>query len=168
VGPVNRKGGTVQGFELAALHTFDNLPGIWSGLGIQANYTYATSKDKDFKPINQPLVTEPDSALPGFAKNTYNATAFYDKDALEIRLGYNYTGKYLTNRSGDGVQPRYTAAFGQLDLSASYDVNDSVTAFFAVNNLTDEARVDYLSQRERVEYVESTGIRYQLGVRAKF
>lgn len=168
VGPVNRKGGTVQGVEFSALHNFDNLPGIWSGLGIQANYTYATSKDKDFKPINQPLVAEPDSALPGFAKNSYNVIAFYDKDAVEIRLGYNYTGNYLVNRSGDGVQPRYTAEFGELDFSASYDINDNVSAFFAANNLTDEARVDYLSQRERVEYVEATGRRFQLGVRAKF
>ena len=154
--------------ELSALHTFDNLPGIWSGLGIQANYTWATSKDRDFNPINQPLVVEPDSALPGFAESAYNFTAFYDKDAVEVRLGYNFVGSYLTSRSGDGVQPRYTDEFGQLDFSAAYHINDNVTAMFSANNLTDEARVDYLSQRDRVEYVEATGVRFQLGVRAKF
>src|SRR5216683_3721616 len=40
-GPVNRKdGGKVKGVELAYQTFFDFLPGLWNGLGMQANYTY--------------------------------------------------------------------------------------------------------------------------------
>lgn len=167
-GPQNRKGGKVQGLEVGVLHNFDNLPGIWSGLGIQANYTYSTSKDRDAAPITSPAVPTPDSGLEGFAKNSYNVTGFYDKDGVELRLAYNYRGQFMNSRSGDGIAPEYTDTYGQLDFSASYDISENFTATLEVNNLTNEIPVKYLGERDRVSYVEMTGARYQLGLRAKF
>lgn len=168
-GPGNRAGGTVQGLEVGALKTFDNLPGFWSGFGVQANYTYATSKDKDAaSTIAHPSVVEPGNGLEGFAKNSYNLTAFYDKDGVEVRLAYNYRGDFMNSRSGDGLSAEYNAAYGQIDFSTSYEINDNLTASFEIANLTNEKRVQYLGQRDRVSYVEMSGARYQLGLRAKF
>jgi len=164
----NRPGGTVQGLELGALHYFDNLPGMWSGLGVQANYTYADSEDKDAQPVNLPLIVEPGSALEGFAKHSYNLVGFYDKDGIQARIAYNWRDQFLSSRSGDGLSPEYNDAYGQLDMSVSYDITENVTASFEGINLTNETRLQYYGQRDRVSLVEMSGARYQFGVRATF
>src|SRR5690606_14151817 len=43
--PDNGEKGKIQGFELGYQQAFDFLPGAWSGLGLNANYTYADSED---------------------------------------------------------------------------------------------------------------------------
>ena len=46
LGPVNEKnGGKIEGAEFAYQTFFDFLPGLWSGLGMQANYTYVNQID---------------------------------------------------------------------------------------------------------------------------
>jgi len=46
-GPSNDpgSGGTLKGFEIAYQTFFDKLPGAWSGLGVQANYTRTKQED---------------------------------------------------------------------------------------------------------------------------
>jgi TonB-dependent receptor len=46
-GPSNDpgSGGTLKGFEIAYQTFFDKLPGAWSGLGVQANYTRTQQED---------------------------------------------------------------------------------------------------------------------------
>lgn len=46
-GPSNDpgSGGTLKGFEVAYQTFFDSLPGAWSGLGVQLNYTRAKQED---------------------------------------------------------------------------------------------------------------------------
>lgn len=161
----NREGGVVQGLELGGLYYFQ---GFMDGFGLQANYTFSDSEDKDADPINQPLVPEPGSSLEGFADHSYNLIAFYDKDAFQARLAYNWRDNFMVSRSGDGLQPSYNDAYGQLDLSMSYDFTDNLTGSFEAINLTNETRLAYLGQRDRVSLVEMAGTRFQLGLRATF
>jgi iron complex outermembrane receptor protein len=169
----NRSGGTVNGIELSALHYFDYLPGFLSGFGVQANYTYANSEDSGAEKVNQPGIREPGNALEGFAKNSYNLIAFYDQDGLQARVAYNWRDNFLLARDGAAgsiaaTLPVNTDAYGQLDASISYDLNESFTLSAEAINLTDEGRVEYIDIRERVSRVEYAGVRYQLGVRARF
>ena len=164
----NRAGGTVQGVELGALHYFSYLPSFWSGFGIQANYTYAHSEDESAEPINLPLVPEPGAVLEGFAENSYNFVGFYDQGNFQARLAYNWRDNFMNSRSGDGLQPEYTDAYGQLDMSMSYDFTDNLTGSFEAINLTNETRLQYFGQRDRVSLLEMTGVRYQVGLRASF
>lgn len=169
----NRSGGSVTGLEVGALHHMDYLPGIWRGLGVQANYTYAKSKDDGADPINQPGITEPGSALEGFAKNSYNFTAFYELDGFQARLAYNWRGAFMHARDGGAetiaaTLPVHTDAYGQFDLSLSYDLTEKVTLSAEAINLTNERRLEYIDVRSRVSLVQYTGARYQMGVRARF
>lgn len=166
--PTNRAGGTVSGLEFAVMHTFGYLTGFWSGFGIQANYTLADSEDKDQTEVVRPGVPVPSSALEGFAENSYNLVGFYDKDGIGLRLAYNYRDEFLSSRSNGDGGPKYSDDYGQLDFSASYDINESTSVMFEATNLTDETRVEYLGQRDRVSLVELSGVRYNLGVRASF
>ena len=163
----NRPGGSVQGLEIGLLHHFDYLPGLLSGLGVQANYTYADSEDKDALPLNTPGVVEPGSGLEGFAKNSYNLIAFYDQDGFQARVAYNYRDAFLSSRSGDGISPEYNDDYGQVDVSVSYDITDNITIAMEAVNLTNETRLQYYGQRDRVSLGEMSGSRYQVGVRGR-
>lgn len=162
----NRPGGTIQGLELGALYYF---PGVMDGFGVQANYTFSDSEDKGVAPLNAPLVPEPGSALEGFAKHSYNLIGFYDKDAFQARVAYNWRDNFMDSRAGgDMGMPTYTDEYGQLDMSMSYDFTDNLTMSFEAINLTNETRLGYVGQRDRVTLVEMTGRRLQVGLRATF
>ena len=45
VPPTTRSDGTLKGFEIAYQTFFDTLPGAWSGLGVQVNYTKTKQED---------------------------------------------------------------------------------------------------------------------------
>lgn len=117
----NRDGGRITGFELAGTHFFDYLPGWLSGMGIQANYTYANSEDDNILVNELPAVKQSEFGVEGFAENTFNTSIFYDKDDFQARIAYNWRDEYLLSRRGSrsfGL-PEMVDAFGQFDLSMS-------------------------------------------------
>lgn len=89
---------------LAALHHFDYLPGIFSGLGVQANYTHPTREHDSVEELGLENVRELDTGLEGFAEDTYNIIAFYDKDGIQFRAAYKWRGNYLSHREDEGLR----------------------------------------------------------------
>ena len=166
----NRGGVSLNGFELAALHYFDYLPGFMSGFGIQANYTYTNSDDSEADIFEQPGVTSPGSGVEGFSPNAFNIIGFYEKDAFQARLAYNWRESFLIQRQSDigGGLPEHADDYGQFDFSMSYDINEDFTLNMEVINLTDENILQYGDVRDRVSLVQYSGRRYQVGVSFKF
>ncbi len=170
--PSNRPGGTVRGFELAGLHFFDYLPGIFSGFGIQGNYTYTQTEDElgaSDTPERQNVKSAGDG-LEGFSENSFNLIAFYDKDGFQARLAYNWREGYLKERTAADLRllPKHVDDYGQFDFSTSYDVSENITIRGEVINLTNENIIEFADIRERVSLIQYTGRRYQLGLTAKF
>lgn len=168
----NRSGGVVNGFEVAGLHYFDYLPGWLSGFGVQANYTYTNSKDDDAAEFERPNVASPGTGLEGFSENAYNVIAFYEIEGFQARAAYNWRDSFLAYRSGPRIGsnglPQHVEAYGQLDFSTSYDINEHFTVSAEVINATDEHILEYADVRERVTALQSTGRRYQVGFTARF
>ncbi|NHN39791.1 TonB-dependent receptor [Pseudomaricurvus alcaniphilus] len=166
----NRSGGQITGVELSALHYFDYLPGFWSGFGVQANYTWAESEDKNADPVGLDGVAEPGSGLEGFANNSYNLIAFYDKEGFQARLAYNWRDDFLQFRTGarSGGLPEHVAAYGQLDFSMSYDINENFTLSAEAINLTDERTFEYVDVEERLSLLQYAGPRFKVGLRMSF
>ena len=139
----------VEGLELAWLHTLDN------GFGIQANATIVNS-DAEF-------------SLPGLG-NSQNITLFYEKDAFQARVALNNRETFMQEAvsSLGGTEPRFTETYTQVDMSVSYDINETFTVFFEGINITDEE----LTRRGRLteHFVQQVadGARYAVGVRANF
>jgi TonB-dependent receptor len=78
----------IAGFEIAFQQHFSYLPGLLSGLGVSANYSYATSQAKNVNPgfrIDNP-------ALLRQAPNTWNISPTYDRGRLSLRVGMAYNG----------------------------------------------------------------------------
>lgn len=155
--PNNGENAIVDGFELAWQHSFD------SGFGVLANATLVDSDAKlDPYNINQVF------ALTGLS-DSYNLVGFYENDDFMIRLAYNWRGEFvqsLTQSQGDG--PTIVEDYQQLDLSASYELSDSLGIFFEGINLTEE----YVHKRGRFSnhmlLVEDSGRRWAFGVRGSF
>jgi TonB-dependent receptor len=169
----NRSGGKINGVELAALHYFDYLPGFLSGFGIQGNLTLLDSKDDNTEIIELDNITPPGNGLEGFSETSYNIIAFYQKAGFQGRIAYNWRDDFLKKRNGsrykngEGI-PEYVKAYGQLDASFSYKINDNFKVSLAAVNLTNEKVHEYLDIEERLGRIQYTGTRYTLGLRYKF
>ncbi|QBY03685.1 TonB-dependent receptor [Thalassotalea sp. HSM 43] len=167
----NGEEGEVKGFEIGYQQIFDFLPGAWSGLGINLNYTYADSE----QPNGNPLLD--------ISENTYNVQAFWEYESFAMRLAYNYRDKYLDtenekrvigiNSAGsigeeDSVYGNnYRDDRGQLDFSASWDINENFTVVANGTNLTGEPSI-FLSELGSPWLYTEADRRYSIGVRAKF
>ena len=175
----NGEDGTVEGIELGYQHNFDFLPGIWANLGLALNYTYADSE----QPNGNPLV--------GISENTFNAQIFWEGERLSLRAAYNFRDSFLeeedqrrverigvlalgssTNDESDPLfDPTTGSVFvddrGQLDISASYDFTDSLTAVVNVVNLLEEPTLRNNALGGIWRYAESDR-RFSFGIRAKF
>ncbi|HFF3761300.1 TonB-dependent receptor [Stenotrophomonas forensis] len=155
--PANQHSDHLDGWEVAVQHLFGQ-----SGFGVAANYTKVKS-GLTFNNLSlgdqYPMIGLSDSA---------NVVAFYDKNAWQIRAAYNWRDKFLNGIGGQGPNPNYTAAYGQLDLNISYAVSQQLTLSLEAINLTDETMRTYSRHTNMLRYATQTGPRYMFGVRYKF
>ncbi|ARD22381.1 TonB-dependent receptor [Shewanella japonica] len=152
--PDNLQNREVDGWELNAQYMF------WdSGFGAVANYTIVNS-DESFDPYN----FDQTIALTGLS-DSGNLVAFYENDSFQARIAYNWRDEFLLAL---GNEPTFTEAYGQLDLSLSYDINDTFTVSFDGLNLTDETVRRYGRFEEQLLTAEQYGPRYTVGISAKF
>lgn len=152
--PVNQGDTTVDGWELNIQHMFGE-----SGFGAIANYTTVDSSDK----FNIHSLDN-DFAVTGLSDSA-NLVAFYEKDNFSIRIAYNWRDDFLLK---GGTAPVFTEAYSQIDLSANYDINDSVSVFIDGINITDESTRRHGRFTNQIVDYEEYGARYNIGVRAKF
>ncbi|WP_040513830.1 TonB-dependent receptor [Paraglaciecola polaris] len=146
---------TINGLELA-------YQTVWeSGFGVQSNYTYI---DSDGVSTGGDELSLP---LEGLSENSVNLVAFYEKYGYSVRFAYNWRDSYLVSRNFNGSQ-LFEESRGQLDFSASYDINESWRVSFDAINLNDERVDQYSNFEERKFRVENTGRRFFAGVRATF
>ena len=132
-GPDNFKGsGWVKGFEAAYQQTFDFLPGVFSGLGAQASYTYIKSKglpqQDTFRAEGSPLWIQGNLPLEQLSKHNINLSAFYEKGPVSLRAAYNWRSRFLLT-SSDVIFPYFpifNEKAGYLDASAFFSVTDNI------------------------------------------
>ncbi|MGY0588062.1 MAG: TonB-dependent receptor domain-containing protein, partial [Paraglaciecola chathamensis] len=159
---VNGKGAQITGVELGYVQTYDFLPGFLSGLGVSANYTYQDSQYDPDRSTIDPSKTLPSFPVADTPEHSYNATVFWEQDGHQIRLAYRGTSDSLVGTDyNTGLQGRtwnqgsiWNEGRGNLDLSASYKLNDNVTfSLQAINLLDDEFRTYFTSRELQVERV---------------
>lgn len=149
-GPLNYDGsGKVKGFEVAYQQTLDFLPGILSGLGINANYTYIESSGLPNTFVQTdpaaPVHNSPNGAtfklpLEQLSKHNVNVQVFYEKGPISLRAAYNWRSRFLLT-AADVIfpyTPIFNAATGQLDASAFYSINKHIKIGVQAVNLTNE------------------------------
>lgn len=133
-GPQNGGDGKVKGFELAYQQFYDFLPGIFSGLGLQANYTYVdqSSIPNSAADVNRASGQQdfadafvPDD-LENLSEHTFNIVGLYESDKIEARIAYNWRSDFLlTTLDVISRLPIYNESTGQVDASFKYQFTDN-------------------------------------------
>jgi TonB-dependent receptor len=166
---VNSGEGTVKGAELGYQQFFDFLPGVFSGLGLQANYTYVDSS------ISNPFATSGSNIpqqvpLEKLSKNSYNVVALYEKGPVSARVAYNWRSSYLDQTTGSGANgiPQYAEPYASLDASVSFDINDHMTVSFDGVNLNDRMNVLYIGTAAAPLQYQLNDRRYSLALRMTY
>jgi TonB-dependent receptor len=166
LGPINTKdGGKIEGAEFAYQTFFDFLPGLLSGLGMQANYTYVNQIGIHnsnlitaggltpggvgaFGAGNEAVggVVIDSRRLAGVSTNTFNLVGLYEKGPIGFRLAYNWRSMYLTDNLDCCIGlPVFQKAAGFLDGSVRYSIGSHIELSFDATNLLD-TRTQYEQQ----------------------
>jgi TonB-dependent receptor len=190
-GPANTGSGTIRGAEFSYSQFYDMLPGAWSGLGLQLNYTYidqngledpngAVGPSTRFNSAGQPIVDERNtfrvfSGLPlqGYSDENLNVVGMYEYNDISFRLAYTWRSEYLlTLRESEDFAPVYAKAAGMMDASLYYTINDNWKVGVEGSNLLNtETKTVYQMNQEGMKTDAlnfTTDRRYALSVRATF
>lgn len=163
--PENAPDGRILGAEVSWQQQLTMLPGFWSDFGVFANYTYTDAHMN----LGRTYSGRSRFDLPGQSEHTYNLSAFYEADGLSVRLSYTDRSDYLNEiNANDGRLDLYWEGRSQLDLTASYAINDTYEVFFEGKNLSDSAGARYYGDRQRTYEYEKFGSLYFLGARVNF
>ncbi|MBV8979173.1 MAG: TonB-dependent receptor [Alphaproteobacteria bacterium] len=146
--PLNTSG-TDEGIELAWQQP------LWGGFGMLANYTLADGEQANH---GGPLL--------GDAKHTANATLYYEQGPISTRIAYTWRSSVLIGL--DRSTAEHQASIGNLDASASYDINGHFAVTFDVLNLTDDTLKYYANTPDQPRAFYANGRQFFLGVRAKY
>jgi iron complex outermembrane receptor protein len=160
--PVNAKGSyDVDGIELIANLPLRAFHEALDGFGINANYTMLDSS----------LAGESDlgirTPMPGLAEKTWNFTAYYENQHFDARVSYNHKDEYVES-IGYNMYPIWRDAYGQLDISIGYRINDHLKLSLKGINMTDEETSGYTMDPSFPTMYEKSGRRISLGLRADF
>ncbi len=146
----------LNGWEFAIQHSF------WdTGFGAQVNYTIVNS---DTKFDNTLRYTATQFAVSGVSDSA-NAVVYYDKNGFQARVAYNWRDGFL---SGYGFDPYYVEAYGQFDVSASWEFRKGMTAFVEGINITKADRRGHMRNDQTVFFAAPGYARYSAGLRYTF
>lgn len=153
--PSNVETADVQGFEFAVQHMFGE-----TGFGTVANATFvSTNAEFDTARFDRSFV------ITGLS-DSYNIVGFYENDKYQVRLAYNWRDQFLMDFRNN--EPVFVEAYGQWDLSASYNLTKNFTLTLDGINITGEANRQHARFSNQFLLAEESGPRYTLGVRASF
>lgn len=154
-GPRNQSGGgTLKGFEVGYQTFFDFLPGLLSGLGVQANYTFVDQSgisNSNLIPVGAlanggtgaqgtgnstggPVIDS--HVLAGISKHSFNLVGLYEKGPVALRLAYNWRSRFLTANLDCCIGlPVFQKAAGFMDGSVRFSINKYVELSVEGQNL---------------------------------
>ena len=162
--PVNARTGKLYGVEVNWQQQLSFLPGVLGGFGVFANYTY-TDGDARF---DAPFGGRTRFRLPGQSKHMWNASLFYERGPVNLRVAYTKRSDYLDEINADDARlDLYWEGRGQLDATGSVQLTKALNLFVEGKNLTNTAGVRYFGERQRVYEYEKFGYTIFGGVRVK-
>jgi TonB-dependent receptor len=189
---INGPSAHISGFEIAWQQRLSRLPWLLNGLGVSANYSYATSRvsfPANFSSAvsgGQGRIDHP--SLQRQAPNTWNFDLTYDKARFSFRMGVShndanvYAYAYVHDPTNPNVDrdpilglkgplaDQYLYAHTQVDMQGSYRFYRGMQAVVSGLNLTNEVfgfysgSPIYPNQREYYQPTVIVGVRWVSGV----
>ncbi|WP_081855858.1 TonB-dependent receptor [Sphingomonas sp. UNC305MFCol5.2] len=166
---VNSGNGEVKGAEIGYQQFFDFLPGVLSGLGVQANYTYVDSSVSN--PFSTPGSNIPQQVpLEKLSKHSYNIVGLYEKGPVTARVAWSWRSSYLDQTTGSGANgiPQYARPYASLDASLSFDLNKHLAVSIDAVNINNRMNVLYIGTPAAPLQYQLNDRRFGLSLRATY
>lgn len=166
--PKNAGDAELLGVELAYQRDFGFITPALKAFGFYGNYTYTHSKVNHFN--FEGRENEKDLPMPGSPEHTANASLFYEKNGVNVRLSYNYASSFIDEMGEHAELDRYYDSVNYLDLNASYTFGKKVkcTFYAEANNLLNQPLRYYQGTKDRTMQVEYYGVKVNAGVKVCF
>lgn len=143
--PRNADPARIRGAELAWQRFFGGLPGAWSGLGLQANYTHVDSRTPD-RQLGREV------PLQGLSRHSANLVGLYERGPWSARLAWNWRSRFASGVLPVvdlGAQQVWVRAHGWLDASLRWRVTPRISWSLDGVNLTRTLRRSDLGSASR-------------------
>ncbi len=169
--PLNAGSAWINGFEAAYLQHLTFLPGMFSGLGISANYGYTASRASlgpDFQRTDHPRLVRN-------APHTWNISPTYDRGRVSMRVGLSYNAANIAGYGfSDGAYggingplgDNYFYAHLQFDAQGSVRMGHGLSFVMYGLNINNEVfgfyngSPQYMVQREFYQPTIAAGFRW--------
>lgn len=162
--PQNSGKGKLKGAEFGIQKFFDFLPGAWSGLGAQFNYTWIDGENQTRTSLNSGSYTT--TPMVGVARQSYNFALLYERGGWTGRLAATRRGKFVEQIAEPRFgQDRIVKASTYVDLSIGYALTPNLALNFDAINLTKERYESYLGDPIRPRDIRYTPTTYGLSLR---
>ncbi|MBN1378431.1 MAG: TonB-dependent receptor [Gammaproteobacteria bacterium] len=163
--PLQGEGGEIKGYELGARLALSDIldSGILTDFGVDVNWTHSPSETDDIGIQGNKL------PFPGNSEDQYNLVLWYEGGPFQARIAYNQrSDQLISTGNAGGNLVLYQNETAYMDISASYDITDQYTVYFAGSNVTGEYEDFYLEWEDQFAYQNYLETRYTLGVRGRF
>ncbi|WP_084060437.1 TonB-dependent receptor [Cellulophaga tyrosinoxydans] len=161
--PLNGEGATIFGAEFAFQRNLDFLPGFARNFSVYLNYTFISSSANGI--MNEDGDEREDVDLPNTTPNTFNASLGYNDRKFSARLSGNFTDSYIDELGGNDFEDRYYDTQFFLDFNANYKVNNSLSIYTSLNNITNQPLRYFQGQKDFTQQVEFYGQRFTFGLK---
>ena len=167
--PINGKGGSIYGAELAATLPFGEVVSALDGFGVTGGVSYTETKIR-------PSPGAPAEDLPGYSKWVANGTLFFEKGGFNLRGSVRYRSTFVGEVSGFAANRtrRRAAPETIIDGQVGYDFQpgsalEGLSLYLQGQNLTNEPFFTYANNdpRQVLDY-QRYGRRFLAGFTYKF
>ena len=160
----NGDAGYMRGIEIGYTQTFSFLPGYFSGLGANVNFSYTESEIET--PSSVPGEDGQLGPIEGLSPRVLSATLFYDWDEkFSARLSGRYRSPYLSEQIAIGSsQSAYFQEETIISAQMSYNFTENLQAVISADNITDEPNISYFGDTSRTGTIQYFGRTIYFGV----
>lgn len=166
--PRNAGDANLLGVEVGYQRDFGFIAPALKCVGFYGTYTYTHSKVNNFNFTGRE--NEKDLKLPGSPEHTANASLYFEKRGLNVRLSYNFASDFIDEMGESAFYDRYYDKVNYMDVNASYTFGKKLrTTFYAeANNLLNQPLRYYQGISERTMQSEHYGVKVNAGVKINF
>lgn len=166
--PRNAGDANLLGVEVGYQRDFGFIAPALKCVGFYGTYTYTHSKVNNFNFTGRE--NEKDLKLPGSPEHTANASLYFEKGGLNVRLSYNFASDFIDEMGESAFYDRYYDKVNYMDVNTSYTFGKKLrTTFYAeANNLLNQPLRYYQGISERTMQSEHYGVKVNAGVKINF
>ena len=168
--PINAYDADLFGLEFAYQRDFGFIAQALKCIGFYGTYTYTHSSTKNHQFEHRTMEEGEDIKMTGSPEHTANASLYFEKKGLNVRLSYNFASEFVDEFGTVASLDRYYDKVNYLDANAGYTFGDKFKTTFYVeaNNLLNQPLRYYQGTKDRTMQAEYYGVRLNAGVKINF